>query len=116
MIQIVCCSCTQQKLRGRGVDFYSNKRLYQNIGRISVAPCSRHLFFKESISQRFNDIKCNCPSLEKGRCNNCKIICFNLNFLTEKIKITRISDVPAEAEIKKIVEYLFDIKSVLILF
>ena len=105
MIQIVCCECTQPKLRGHGVDLYSNKRFYQNIEKNFVAPCSKHPLFKENISQRFNHMKCNCTSLEKGPCNNCKIICFNLNSLAEKIKIGRISDVPAEAEIKTIEEY-----------
>ena len=36
--------------------------------------------------------------------------------MAEKVKIGRISDVPAEVEIKTIEEYLFNVKSVLFLF
>ena len=110
MIQIICCSCTQQKLRRNGVDFYSNKRFYQNIEEMFVAPCSTHPFIKERIGSRFIDVICNCANLEKGRCNNCKIICYHLIFLADKIKIARFGDVPAEVEIKTIEQYLSDIQ------
>ena len=74
MIQIVCCSCTQQKLRGEGVDFYSKKQFHDNIHKIYVVPCPRHPYFKEKIGSRFVNISCNCLNLEKGYCNNCKVI------------------------------------------
>ena len=112
----LCCSCTQQKLRGNGVDFYSSKRFYQNIEEIFVAPCSRHPFFKERIGSRFIDVTCNCANREKGRCNNCKIICYNLNVLADKIKIARFRDVPAEVKIKAIEQHLSDIKSELFFY
>ena len=99
MIQIICCSCTQQKLRGNGVDFYSNKRFYQNIEEIFVAHCSRHPFFKERIGSHFIDVTCN-----------------NLNVLVDKIKIARFRDVPAEVKIKTIEKYLSDIKSELFFY
>ena len=116
MIQIVCCSCTQQKFRENDVDFCSNKRFYQNIDKIIVAPCLRHPFFKERIGSRFSNIKCNCDSLEKGRCNNCKIICFSLNSLADKIKIAKFIDVPAKVEIKIIEQCLAEIKSMLFFY
>ena len=112
----LCCSCTQQKLRGNGVNFYSSKRFYQNNEEIFVAPCSRHPFFKERIGSRFIDVTCNCANLEKGRCNNCKIICYNLNVLADKIKIARFRDVPAEVKIKTIEQHLSDIKSELFFY
>ena len=105
MIQIICCSCTQRTVRNNSIDFYSNKTFYENNDRIFVAPCPRHPFFKEKIGSRFSDIICNCVYLENGRYNNCKIICFNLNFLADKIKIGRFIDVSAEVKMKTIEEY-----------
>ena len=116
MIQIVCCSYTQQKFRNNDVDFNFNKRFYQNIDKVFVAPCLRHSFFKERIGSRFSDVKCNCERLEKGCCNNCKIICFNLNSFADKIKIARFIDVPAKVEIKIIEQYLAEIKSMLFFY
>ena len=80
MIQIMCCSCTQRKFRSEGIDFYTEKRFYDNIEKIYVVPYPRHPYFKERIGSRFVNISCNRLNLEKGRCNNCKVICFNLNF------------------------------------
>ena len=99
MIQIICCSCTQQKLRWNGVDFYSNKRFYQNIEEIFVAHGSRHPFFNERIGSRFIDVTCN-----------------NLNVLADKIKVARFKDIPAEVKIKTIEKYLPDIKSELFFY
>ena len=87
MIQIICCTCAQQKLRRNGVDFYSDNKFYENIKRIFVVPCPRHPFFKDRIGEHFNNIKCNCYGLKMKRCDNWRIICFNLNFLAEKIKM-----------------------------
>ena len=41
MIQIVCCSCMQRKLRSDKVAFYTDadKKLYDNIDKIFVALC-----------------------------------------------------------------------------
>ena len=112
MIQIVCCSCTQQKFTNNDVDLYSDKRFYQ-IEKVYVVPCPRHLYFKEMIRSPFSNISCNCLNLEKSCCNNCKIICFNLNFLTDKIKIARITNVSIDVEIKTIEEYFSETKSML---
>ena len=46
-IQIVCCSCTQRKLREESVPFYTEKRFYDKIDMVFVAPCPRHLYFTE---------------------------------------------------------------------
>ena len=89
MIQVVCCSCSQQKLGSEGVDFYSEKKFYDSIDKIYVLSCPRHSYFKERIGSCFVNISCNCLNLEKGRCNNCKVIYFNLNFLADKIKVGR---------------------------
>ena len=87
MIQIVCSSCTQRKLRAERVPFYTDKRFYDNINMVFVATCPRHHYFKERTGSRFENLSCNCLNLQKGRCSNCKIICFNINFLAEKIKL-----------------------------
>ena len=81
----MCCSCTQRKLRSEGVDFYSEKIFYDNIDKIYDVHCPRHPYFKERIGLRFVNISCNCLDLEKVRCNSCKVIYFNLNFLADKI-------------------------------
>ena len=73
---LVCCSCIHQNFRNNDVDFYLNKRFYESINRIFVASCSRHLFLKERIGPPFSDIKSNCESVEKGKCNKCKIKVF----------------------------------------
>ena len=49
MIQILRCSCTQQKLRSEGVDFYSEKRFYDNIDKIYVVPCPRHPTLRKEL-------------------------------------------------------------------
>ena len=116
MIQIVCCSCTQRKLKEERVDFYVEKRFYQNIDRISVTPCPRHPYFKERIGSRFTRILCKCLELQKGRCNNCRKICFNLNFLAEKVKLGHYFDVPSMVDIAPIKQYLDNIKSMLFFY
>ena len=108
MIQIVCCSFTHQKFTNNDVDLYLDKRFYQ-IEKVYVVPCPRHLYFKEMIRSPFSDIACNCLNLEKSRCNNCKII----NFLTNKIKIARITNVSIDVEIKTIKQYFSETKSML---
>ena len=106
MIQIVCCSCTQRKLIAEGVPFYTKKRFYYNLDMVFVALCLRHPFFKERTGSRFENISCNCHNLQKGRCNNCKIICFNINFLADKIKLGHYLDVPSTMDIVPIEIYL----------
>ena len=116
MIQIVCCSWTQQELVNEKLDFYTEKKIYQNIDRIFVAPCPRHPHFKERIGSRFTNITCTCTQLTKGRCNNCKLVCFDINFLADKIKVESYFDIPSTIEIKPIEQYLtMDIKSILFL-
>ena len=100
MIEIVCCSCTQQKLRSEKVDFYTEKTFYQNTDKIFVAPCPRHPHFKERIGSRFTNITCTCTQLTKRRRNNCKLICFNINFLADKIKVESYFDITSTTEIK----------------
>ena len=51
--------------------------------------------------------------MDKGRCNACKTMCFNLNFAAQKIKMS-ILDVPDSLQLKTIEVYLKkDIKSML---
>ena len=116
MIQIVCCSCTQRKLREDKVPFYVEKRFYDNIDKVFVASCPRHLYFKEWIGSRFADISCNCLNLDKGRCYNCKVICFNINFLVNKVKVGHYFDVPSTVDIVLIETYLANIKSMLFFY
>ena len=116
MIQIVCCSCTQWKLKGEEVDFYSEKKFYDNIDKIYVVPCPRHPYFKERIGSRFVNISCNCLNLEEGRCNSCKVICFNLNLLEDKIKVGRYIDIPSDIEMVMIEQYLMNMKSMLFFY
>ena len=42
-----------KKLRAEGVPFYTEKRFYDNIDMVFVAPCPRHPYFKERIGSRF---------------------------------------------------------------
>ena len=54
--------------------------------------------------------------MDKGRCNACKTICFNLNFVTQKIKMS-ILDVPGSLQLKTIENYLKkDINSMLFFY
>ena len=113
MIQIVCCSCTQKKLREDKVPFYVEKRFYDNIDKVFFAPCPRHPYFKERIGSQIAGIPCNCLNLDKGRCYNCKVICFNINFLAAKVKV---GDVPSTVDIVPIETYLASIKSMLFFY
>ena len=113
MIQIVCCSCFQWKRRGEKVDFYSEKKFYDNIDKISVVPCPRYPYFKERIRSRFVNISCNCLNLEKGHCDNCKMICFNLNLWALKIRVRRYIGIPSDIEMVPIEQYLMNMKSML---
>ena len=93
------------------VHFYSEKRFYTNIDKTFAAPCSWHPYFKERISSRLTDASCNCLNLENRRCYNCKVICFNLNFLVNKIKVGHYFDVSSMVDIAPIEKYLDIIKS-----
>ena len=116
MIQIVCCSCTQRKLRSEGVDFDSEKTFYDNIDKMYVVPCPRHPYFKEKIRSRFVNISCNCLNLEKGGCSNCKVICFNLNLFADKIKVGRYTDIISDIEMVPTEQYLMNMKSMLVFY
>ena len=113
MIQIMCCSCTQRKFRSEGTDFYTEKRFYDNIDKICVVPYPRHPYFKERIGSRFVNISCNYLNLEKGRCNNCKVICYNLNFLADKIKVGKYINIPSDIVMVLIEQYLMNMKNML---
>ena len=65
---------------------------------------------------RFTDILCKCLELQKGRCNNCKTICFNLNFLAKKVKLGHYFDVLSTLDIIPIEQYLDNIKSMLLFY
>ena len=116
MIQIVCCSCTQRKLRANNVAFYidADKKFYDHINKIFVALCTRHPYFNEGIGFCFIDITCNCEKLARGRCYNCKVLYFNINFLADKIKVAHYFDVLSTIEMMPIEAYLANIKSMLV--
>ena len=80
---------------------------------VFVAPYPGHLYFKEHIGSRFENISCNCLNLQKGRRNNCKIIYFNINFLADKIKLRHYLNVPSEVDIVPIETYLEKMNSML---
>ena len=54
--------------------------------------------------------------LEKGCCNNCKVICCNLNFLADKINVGRYIDIPSDIEMVPIEQYLMNKKSMLFFY
>ena len=106
MIQIIVCSCTKSKFRNAGITFYSQEKFYTNIKNVYMVLCPRHLLFKERLRNINVDISCKCLSLKRGRCDNCKTQCFTrcftLNFITDKIKILSLLDVPSEVQLKKL--------------
>ena len=110
MIQIVCCSCTQGNVIDDQVDIYVENKFYRNRDKIFVVPCARQPSFKERISSCFTNIACSCEKLEKGRHNNCKVICFNINLLADKIKTGHYFDKPSTVEIIPIEKYLMKLK------
>ena len=105
-----------KKVKRRQVPFCVEKRFYDNIDKVFVAPCPRYSYFKERIGSRFADISCNCSNLDKGRCYNCKVICFNINFLADKGKVGHYSDVPSTVYIVPIETCLANIKSMLFFY
>ena len=111
----MCCSCTQRKLGEEGVPFETKKRFYDNIDIVFVAPCPQHPYLKERTGSRFENISCSYLNLQKGRCNNCKIICFNINFFADKIKLRHYLDVPSTVDIVPIETYLEKMNSPLFL-
>ena len=116
IIQNICCSCIQRTLREDKVPFYVKKRFYDNTDKVFVAPCPRHPYFKERIGSRFSDISYNRLNLDKERCYNCKAICFNINFLADKVKVGHYFDVPSTVDIVPIETYLTNIKSMLFFY
>ena len=113
-IQIVCCGCTQRKLREESVPFYTEKRFYDKIDMVFVAPCPRHPYFKERTWSQSENISWNYLNLQKERCNNFKIICFNINFFGRKIKLGHYLDVvPSTVDIVPIETYLEKMNSML---
>ena len=53
------CSCNQRKLRAEGVPFYTEKKFYDNIDMVFVAPRPRHPYFKECVGSTFENISSN---------------------------------------------------------
>ena len=99
-----------------GVDFYFEKRFHGNIDKIYVVPCPRYPYFKERIGSRFVNISCNYLNLKKAHCNNCKVICFSLNFLADKIKVGRYINIPSDIEMIPIEQYLMNMKNMLFFY
>ena len=96
------------------VPFYTEKRFYDNTDIVFVAPYPRHPYFKEQIGSWFKNISCNCLHFQKGRCNNCKIICFNISFLVDKIKLGHYLDVTSTVDIVLIETCLEKMNSMLL--
>ena len=113
-IQIVCCSCTQRKLSRERVPFYTEKRFYDNFDMVFVAPCPQHPYFKVCTRSRFENKSSNCLNLQKGRCNNCKIICFNITFFVDKIELGHYLDVSSTVDIVPIETYREKMSSMLL--
>ena len=59
MIQIIVCSCTKQKFRECGANFYSQETFYENIDHIFGVPCQSYSFFKERFGGGDSNLKCN---------------------------------------------------------
>ena len=113
MIQIIVCQCTKQKFSEAAVGFYTEQKFYPQIKEVFVAPCLRHLMFKDRFRTVQVDTTCKFLLLERGCCNNYKTKSFNLNFIADKIRVLP-ETVPSTVEIKTIEEYLErDIKSTL---
>ena len=113
-IQIVCCSCTQRKLSRERVPFYTEKRFYDNFAMVFVAPCPQHPYFKVCTRSRFENKSSNCLNLQKGRYNNCKIICFNITFFVDKIELGHYLDVSSTVDIVPIETYREKMSSMLL--
>ena len=118
MIQIVYCSCIQRKLRAGKVAFYNDadKKSYDSTDKTFVAPCRKHPYFNERICTRFTDIACYCEKLAWGRYYNYKVLCFNISFLADKIKVEHYFDIASTIEMIPIETYLTNIKSMLFFY
>lgn len=66
-----------------------------------VASCPRQPIFKERLLNVTVNMSCKCLDQSRGRCNNYKIKCFNLNFIADKIKVSSL-DVPSGIQLKTI--------------
>ena len=97
------------------IGFYT-KKSSKILTQFFVVPFLKHPFFKERVGSQFVNLKCSCANMGRGCCNSCKIVCFNFNFLVDKIKIARYIDVPANIEILPIAQYLADTKSMLFFY
>ena len=66
---------TKRKLRADNVAFYTNvdKKFYDNIDKIFIAPYPRYPYFNERIGSHFTNITCNCEKLARGKCYNVTI-------------------------------------------
>ena len=113
MIQIIVCHCAKQRFREANVSFHFQEEFYDYIEDIFVVPCERHPLFKQCFGGGVVDVKCSCLHFDKGRCNNCKTRCFNLNFVADKIKAAEVANVSAGVKLMNIKDYLWDIKILL---
>ena len=105
-----------KKIRADIVPFCTEKRFYVNISMISVALSPRDPFLKEHTGSRFENISCSSLNLQKGKCNNYKFICFNINFLAGKIKLRHYLDVPSTVDILPIETFLEKMNSMLVFY
>ena len=79
-----------------------------------VIPCAEHPLFKDCIGRRRTDppfdLPCECLEFNKGRCNNCKIRCFIINYNSLKMKMIKKRK---NIEIISLDDYLKNLKSML---
>ena len=106
MIQIIACVCTKNKLVQSGVVFFTDNNFFPEIERVFVVIYQTRQFFVDTFNENcLSSISCKCLEMDKGRCNACKTICFNLNFIAQKIKMS-ILNVPDSIQRKPIEVYL----------
>ena len=85
LIQIIACWCTELKLREPDVSFYTDTKFYSAVEEVFIAPCKRHLLFKNRFADLRIEMSCKCLLQDAERCTNCKTKCFTLNFLANKL-------------------------------
>ena len=93
MIQIVACWCIRRKIIEFGISFSEKENVHGNCNEIYVTFCAKHPLFKDCIGRRYTDppldLPCECLEFNKGRCNNCKIRCFIINYNSLKMKMIK---------------------------
>ena len=88
MNKIIVRDCTKRKFSNAGIDFTIETNFHKDekVHKYLVVPCETHPFFKRSFRNVQVDETCLCKNVTGRRiCEGCKIKCYSLNFLVEKM-------------------------------